>query len=334
MRVVEFAGLAPVSFAGMMFADLGAEVLRIERAQAPAVSAGVPRLDILLRGRVRHELDLKSGEGREVAMGLLAAADVLIEGNRPGVMERLNLGPKECAATNPRLIYVRLTGWGPNQAQAGHDINYLALAGALYPLGPADRPPLPPLNFVGNFGGGGMLAVVGALAAIAERTRTGRGSLVDVAMSDGIGIQMALLFSWRAMGFWDDRRGQNLLDGGAYFYRCYECADGGFMAVGAIEPPFHDTFIRRLALDPADFMPQFDRSQWESRTARIAAVFRTRPRTAWEAVFQGADACVTPVLSPEEATRYPSNLARGAHLVVEGQPQPTPAPRFSRMPEG
>ena len=331
LRVVEFEGLAPLPFAAMMFADLGASVVRIERVGKRPPTVGDPRLDVLLRGREGMPIDLKRPEGRAEALRLLADADILLEAHRPGVMERLRLGPADCAPISPRLIYVRITGWGqegPAALAAGHDINYLALAGALYPMGPADAPPMPPLNLIGDFGGGGMLAVVGALAALTERARTGRGQVVDAAMIDGVGLHLAQLFGWRAMGVWDDHRGTNLLDGGAYFYRCYACADGAFIAVGALEPEFHARFITGLGLDPADFHPQYDRSRWPERAEQIAAVFAERSRDAWAEAFAGSDACVTPVLTPGEAVLHPANQARHAHLDVSGQWQPAPAPRF------
>ncbi len=331
LKVVEFAGLGPVAFAGMMLADMGADVTRIARPGEPAVSPGDPALDILLRGRAYVRLDLRSPGGVAQAMPLVEQADILIEGFRPGVMERLGLGPEPCVAANPALIYVRLTGWGqtgPLAHKAGHDINYLAVAGALHPIGPAGKPPVPPLNYIGDFGGGGMLAVVGALAALAARARTGRGEVIDVAMVDGIGLQMAMLYSWRAMGFWTDRRGENLLDGGAYFYRCYETADGAYLAVGALEPQFHRAFIDGLGLDPAGFEPQYDRSRWPERAERIAGVIAGKTRAAWVEAFADLDGCVSPVLTPDEAIDHPASRARAAHIEAAGQWQPAPAPRF------
>lgn len=331
LQVIEFAGLGPVAFAGMMLADMGADVTRIARPGEPAVSPGDPALDILLRGRRHIDLDLRTAEGIACAMQLTERADILIEGFRPGAMERLGLAPHQCAAANPRLIYVRLTGWGqtgPLAHKAGHDINYLAVAGGLHPMGPSDEPPLPPLNYVGDFGGGGMLAVIGALAALTERARTGRGTTIDAAMVDGIGLQMALLYSWRAMGFWTDVRGTNLLDGGAYFYRCYETSDGAYLAVGALEPRFHESFIVGLGLDPAAFEPQYDRVAWPERAKSIARVIFGKSRAAWIEAFADLDACVSPVLTPDEAIDHPAGRARVAHVDEGGQWQPAPAPRF------
>jgi alpha-methylacyl-CoA racemase len=331
LKVVEFAGLGPVAFAGMMLADLGADVTRIARPAEPAVSPGDPALDVLLRGRTHLTLDLRAANGVAETTPLIARADILIEGFRPGVMERLGLGPEPCVASNPGLIYVRLTGWGqtgPLARKAGHDINYLAVAGGLHPMGPPGGPPLPPLNYVGDFGGGGMLAVVGALAALAERARTGRGAVIDAAMVDGIGVQMALLYSWRAMGFWTDVRGENLLDGGAYFYRCYETLGGDYLAVGALEPQFHRTFVEGLGLDPESFEPQYDRSAWLERGDRVARVIAGKTRAAWVEHFAGLDCCVSPVLTPSEAVQHPASRARAAHVKAGGHWQPCAAPRF------
>ncbi|MFC3712896.1 CaiB/BaiF CoA transferase family protein [Sphingoaurantiacus capsulatus] len=331
VRVLELAGLGPTPFAAMMLADLGASVLRIDRTGGPAVSAGDSRLDTLNRSRPSLALDLKSPEAMATIAALVARADVLIEGYRPGVAERLGLGPDALHAINQRLVYARMTGWGqtgPLALKAGHDINYLALTGGLHMIGPGDRPPPPPLNLVGDFGGGGMFAVTGILAALVERATSGKGQVIDCAMVDGATTLLAQAYAWRDMNFWTDDRGENLLDGGAYFYRCYETADGGYLAVGAIEPQFHSAFIEGLGLDPADFDGQMDRRHWAARAARIAEVVRSRTRDDWVAAFDPFDACVSPVLTPAEAPAYHANAARD--VFIGGAP--AAAPRFDRTP--
>lgn len=335
VRVVEFAGLGPTPFAAMMLADMGAEVLRIERAWPPAAEPGPWNRDYLRRGRPTIALDLKSVDGAEVARELIAAADVLIEGFRPGVMERLGLGPDAVAAINPRLVYTRMTGWGqsgPLSHAAGHDINYLALTGALHLIGPADRPPVPPVNLVGDYGGGGMFAVVGILAALLARASGGRGQTIDAAMVDGSSMLMTQIFSWSAMGAWRPEREANLLDGGAYFYRCYATSDDRYMAVGALEPAFHDAMLRGLGLDPADYADRLDPAHWPARAERIAAAFATRTRDEWATRFADLDACVTPVLTMEEAVAHPANLTRHVHCPAPGGTQPAFAPRLDRTP--
>jgi alpha-methylacyl-CoA racemase len=335
IKVVEFEGLGPTPFAAMMLADLGADVIRIDRPAAGGAQAGDPSLDALARLRRSIVLDLKSVADRDAALMLVATADALIEGNRPGVMERLGLGPGACHAANPRLVYARMTGWGqegPLAGKAGHDINYIAQAGALHPIGPADAPPPPPLNLIGDFGGGALFAVTGILAALVERTTSRAGQVVDAAMVDGAALLTAQLHGWRAMGFWSDARGANLLDGAAYFYRCYDTADGRYMAVGAIEPQFHRALIAGLGLDLADFADQMDRRHWRARSDRLAAVFAARTRDAWVEVFRYLDACVSPVLTPAEALVDPANTARDMFRPVGSHRQPAPAPRFSRTP--
>lgn len=357
LRILEFASLAPAPFACMVLSDLGAEVLRVDRPASVRDSApsardsvtsesaaptdptepGSPRQDPLARGRRSVAIDLKNPRGAAAALRLAERADVLVEGFRPGVCERLGIGPSPCIARNPSLIYARLTGYGqdgPLAGAAGHDINYLALAGALEPLGPADGPPLPPLNYVADFGGGGMLLVVGILAALWERERSGRGQIVDAAMVEGAALITSLLHGLRASGMWHEQRGGNLFDGSAPFYATYQCADGGYVAIGAIEPRFWGELLHGLGLaDAADRLPgQYDRARWPELRARIAAVFKTRTRDDWAAHFAGSDACVTPVLSPFVAHEHPHNLARGTFVEVAGLRQPAPAPRFSRTP--
>ncbi|WP_300973641.1 CaiB/BaiF CoA-transferase family protein [Sphingomonas sp. LHG3406-1] len=335
LRVLEFAGLGPTPFAGMMLADQGADVLRIERRDATGHLAGDPRLDTLNRGRGSICLDLKTEEGRDFAAMLSERCDILLEGYRPGVMERLGLGPDRLCAANERLIYARMTGWGqqgPIAGQAGHDINYMALTGALHAMGPAGAPPVPPLNLVADFGGGGMLVVNGILAALVERSRSGRGQVVDAAMVDGVALLMAQIASWQAMGFWRDERGTNVLDGSAYFYRCYETADGGHVAVGALEKPFHDILIEGLGLDPAEFTDHLSPGRWVERSERLERIFRTRSRDEWVAHFDGKDACLSPVLTIAEAPLHPANRERQLMAGLGAGWSPAAAPRLSRTP--
>lgn len=328
VRILEFDGLGPVTFAGMMLADLGAEVLRLTRADGAGVFQDVGGA-VLHRGRTAVPVDLKSSEDRERVLALAASADAVIEGFRPGVMERLGLGPADLAARNPRLVYGRVTGWGqtgPLADQVGHDINYIGLTGVLHAMGEPDRPPRPPLNLVGDYGGGAMMLVAGVLAALVEAGRTGRGRIVDAAMTDGAGLLAALFPALAANGLWSERRGRNLLDGGAPFYRCYACRDGGFVAVGALEPRFYAALLAGLDIDPAE-APQHDFAAWPALHDRFAAAFATRDRDDWAARFAGTEACVTPVLTFEEAAAHPHNRARQAH-VEAGIVQPAPAPRF------
>ncbi|KRB82231.1 carnitine dehydratase [Sphingomonas sp. Root710] len=335
IRIVEFAGLGPTPFGAMMLADMGAELLRVERLGKPSFGGGDDRDDYLNRGRPSIALDLKSAGGRALALDLAGSADVVIEGFRPGAMERLALGPDVLTAANPRLIYARMTGWGqsgPMADKAGHDINYLSMTGGLYLIGPQDGVPMPPINYVANFGGGGMLMAVGVLGALVERSVSGRGQVIDAAMVDGASLLATQIFSWMAMGRWRPGRGGNLLDGSAYFYRCYRTADDKFIAVGALEPQFHDAFIRGAGLDPAQFGDHLNPAHWAERAAQLDAIFRTRSRDEWIAHYAPFDACLSPVLSPEEALTHPANLARDVHVAVGGRMQPAPAPRFSRTP--
>ena len=329
LRIIEFDGLGPVTFAGMVLADLGAEVVRLTRS-AVAGTAAFSEVggEVLHRGRPAVAVNLKDPADHARVMDLAGAADAVIEGFRPGVMERLGLGPEACAAVNPRLVYGRVTGWGqtgPMAQQVGHDLNYIALSGALHATGEPDRPPRPPLNLVGDYGGGAMLVVVGVLAALLEAKGTGRGRVVDAAMTDGSALLMSLFHALQARGLWSDTRGANLLDGGAPFYRCYTCADGRFVAVGALEPQFYAALITGLGLT-ADEAPQFDMASWPQLHAQFEALFATLDRDDWAARFAGTDACVTPVLSLTEAPSHPHNQARATFA---GTPvQPGPAPRF------
>lgn len=328
VRVLEFDGLGPVTFAGMMLADLGAEVLRLTRADGGGVFEDVGGA-VLHRRRTAVPVDLKSPDDRERVLALAASADAVIEGFRPGVMDRLGLGPDDLAARNPRLVYGRVTGWGqtgPLAHRVGHDINYIGLTGVLHAMGEPDRPPRPPLNLVGDYGGGAMMLVVGVLAALVEARTTGRGRVVDAAMTDGAGLLAALFPALAARGLWSDRRGANLLDGGAPFYRCYACRDGRFVAVGALEPRFYAALLAGLDVDPAQ-APQHDFAAWPTLHDRFATVFATRDRDDWAERFAGTEACVTPVLTFAEAAAHPHNRARSAH-VEAGITQPAPAPRF------
>ncbi|MBA4857495.1 CoA transferase [Nocardia farcinica] len=334
VRVLEIASAAPAPFACMMLSDLGADVVTVDRAS----TRRAPRRpnDPLVRGRRSVAADLKTDEGVALVRRLAAEADVLVEGFRPGVMERLGLGPDVLSATNPGLIFARMTGYGqsgPLAARAGHDINYIAVAGALEPIGRRGERPLPPLNLVGDFGGGGMLLTVGILAALHERNRSGRGQVVDAAMVDGAALLTAFVHGVRADGNWSDERGTNLLDGGAPFYDTYETADGGYMAVGALERRFYQQLLVGLGLDGDPDLPaQMDRDRWDEMRARFAAVFRTRTRAEWSAVFADLDACVSPVLAPHEVADSEHARARGGFVEVAGLAQPAPAPRFSRTP--
>lgn len=325
LKVVEFSGLGPAPLAGQLLADLGAQVIAIDRKQAPADPTDINR-----RGKKSVVLNLKSEAGVNAAKRLIAASDVLIEGFRPGVMERLGLGPDACPDT---LIYARMTGWGqdgPLARVAGHDITYLALSGALHAMGDADRPPVAPLNLVADYGGGTMFLIFGILSAVIERGVSGKGQVVDAAMIDGVPAMMGLIHGMLAQGTWGETRGDNWLDGAAPFYRCYGCADGKFVAVGALEPQFFAILLDKMGL-PADYAKdQNDKSNWQARTEEFAAVFATRSRDAWAEVFEGSDACVAPVLTFSEAPDHAHVAARGTFVWSGGVQQSSKAPRFSR----
>ena len=337
VRVIELAGIGPGPFAAMLLADMGAEVVRVDRAQS--VGRGDPSsppVDPLLRGRRSIGVDLKRQEGVEALLRLVESADALIEGFRPGVTERMGLGPDVCLARNPRLVYGRMTGWGqegPYAHTAGHDINYIALAGALEAVGRKGQPPTPPLNLVGDFGGGAMFLAFGVVCALLEARATGEGQVVDAAMVDGAATLMSMFYGMKAMGVWGPERGTNLLDTGAHFYDVYECADGGYVSVGSIEPQFYAELLRLTGLESTwdgDLPSQHDRSQWPALKERIAAVFREKTRDEWCALMEGTDVCFAPVLSLDEAHAHPHNVARGTFTEVAGVRQPAPAPRFSR----
>ncbi|MBM1143035.1 CoA transferase [Alcanivorax sp. ZXX171] len=332
-RVIEMVGLGPGPFCGMMLADMGAEVVRIDRPGAG--KDGAWKYDILSRNRTTVCIDLKKPEGVEAVLKLVENADALIEGFRPGVMEKIGLGPDQCHARNAALVYGRMTGWGqtgPMSHAAGHDMNYIALSGALHAIGPAGEPPVVPLNLVGDFGGGGMLLTVGVLAAMLEAASSGQGQVVDAAMTDGSALLSAMMYGFKAAGNWSNNRGENLLDGGAHFYDVYTCADGKYVAVGAIEPKFYAELLDRCGLEQEAFQPQMDARRWPMLKLKLADVFRTRTRDEWCDILEGTDACFAPVLDWDEAPRHPHNQARNTFVEVDGYTQPAPAPRFSRTP--
>ncbi|QTJ70349.1 CoA transferase (plasmid) [Rhodococcus sp. ZPP] len=335
LRVLEIASAAPAPFACMMLADFGADVVTVDRPAKPGRTPRRPK-DPLVRSRRSVVADLKTPEGVATVRRLATRADILVEGFRPGVMERLGLGPEVLAELNPGLIFARMTGYGqdgPLAPRAGHDINYIAVAGALEPIGRAGQRPLPPLNLVGDFGGGGMLLAVGILAALHERSQSGRGQVVDAAMVDGAALLTAFVHGVRAEGHWSDERGTNLLDGGAPFYDTYRTADGGHMAVGALERRFYEQLLVGLGLDDDPSLPgQMDRDGWAHLHTRFAEAFASRTRDEWSAVFADLDACVSPVLAPHEAPDGEHATARAGFVDVAGVRQPAPAPRFSRTP--
>lgn len=332
VSVVCLSGLGPVPFAVMLLGDLGAQVIRVDRPGRTGSLTGLPlEDDPRTRGHRGIGIDLRSPAGRAVLLRLVERADVFLEGMRPGAAEKLGIGPDDLFDVSPGLIYGRATGWGQSGSratQAGHDINYAAVAGAVFPLGPADASPLPPLNLLADFGGGGAYLALGVLAALHQRRLTGRGQVVDAAMVDGVASLTTMLHGMLAAGLWTDRRGTNLLDGAAHFYRTYQTADRGFMAVGALEPQFYRELLDALGLDPGEW-PQHDRSRWPEQSRRLAAIFGSRTRAEWERVFAGRDACVTPVLSLAEAAASAELRERGTFVDWGGMPQPAPAPRLS-----
>ena len=328
LKIVEMSGLGPCPLAGQLLADLGAQVTIVDRASASELAGGVNR-----RGKRSIILNLKSEEGIEIALKLVGASDALIEGYRPGVMERLGLGPEPCLQTNPALVYGRMTGWGqdgPNAQMAGHDINYLSITGALHAMGEADRPPIPPLNLVADYGGGGMFLVMGVLAALYESGRSGKGQIVDAAMVDGVPAMMGLLHTMLSANAWTNERHANLLDGAAPFYRCYETADKKFISVGALEPQFFAELCDRLELDAEWKSRQYDRSRWPDLADELRDRFSSKSREEWAKVFSGSDACVAPVLDFDEAADHKPNVDRSVFFESGGITQAAPAPRFSR----
>lgn len=333
LKVLELGGIGPGPHAAMLLGDLGADVVRVRRPGGLVMPP--EERDMLLRGRRLLDLDIKTQ--REELLALVEQADVLLEGFRPGVCERLGIGPDDCHARNPRLIFGRMTGWGqdgPMAQRAGHDLNYLSMTGMLSTIGRKGEPPVPPLNLAADFGGGSMFLVMGVLSALFERQSSGLGQVVDAAMVDGVSALSMMPWSFRASGLWEDERESNMLDGGAPFYRVYECADGGHMAVGAIEPQFYALVLAGLGLDPEALPHQIDKSRWPELQKTFEEAFAAKTRDEWTAIFSGVDACVTPVLSMEEAPDNEHLLARGtlARTGPDGAPQPAPAPRFSRTP--
>lgn len=335
ITVIELAGIGPGPFAAALLSDMGAEVIRVDRASA--VSGGdtsQPPLDVLNRGRRSIGVDLKNPEGVALVLDLVRNADAIMEGFRPGVTERMGLGPEDCMAVNPALVYGRMTGWGqegPYASAAGHDINYISLAGALEGIGRAGQAPVPPLNLVGDFGGGAMFLAFGIVCALLESKSSGQGQVVDAAMVDGAATLGGMFWGLKAMGLWNSERGTNLLDSGAPFYDVYECADGKFVSIGSIEPQFYAELLRLSGLgDQPDLPRQMDRDQWPAMKERVAAVFKSKTRDEWDAVMEHSEVCYAPVLSMEEATKHPHNVERGTFVENAGVMQHAPAPRFSR----
>ncbi|HWM29832.1 MAG TPA: CaiB/BaiF CoA-transferase family protein [Woeseiaceae bacterium] len=340
-KVIEVGGIGPAPFCGMLFADMGAEVILIERKSGASPFSNTTDGDqskyaIVHRGKKSLALDLKKPAAARVLLRLVADADVLIEGFRPGVMERLGLGPDECLTANPRLVYGRITGWGqygPLSQCAGHDINYIALSGALYTSGHEALPPAAPPTLVGDVGGGAMLLAVGLLAALLKAKESDEGQVVDAAISDGAALMTALLYGLQQQGMWVDRRQSNLLDGGSHWYDCYECADGAYVSVGALEPVFYKELLRKCGLsgDP-EFEAQFEQARWPAQKKRMSELFRSKSRDEWREILEGSDTCFAPVLSLSEAPHHPHNRARKTFVDIDGVTQPGPAPRFSRTP--
>ena len=332
LKVVEMAGLGPAPFCGMLLADMGAEVLRITRP-GPAAPLQDGRFDVFARGKQSLAADLRDPAALSAVLDVIAQADALVEGFRPGVMERLGLGPEVCLARNPRLVFGRMTGWGqtgPLAHAAGHDINYIALAGALHAIGPKGEKPAVPLNYIGDFGGGGMLLGFGLVCALLEAKSSGRGQVVDAAMTDGTALLSTMMYGFKAQGQWTNTRGDNMLDGGAHFYDTYTCADGKHIAIGAIEPQFYALLMTLLGITDPAFAEQMNPAAWPDLKQKLTAIFSTQTRDAWCAVLEGTDVCFAPVLDWDEAPQHPHNVARETFIEVDGVVQPAAAPRFSR----
>lgn len=330
LKVIEMAGIGPCPLAGQLLADLGAEVIVIDRASTPADPTEINR-----RHKRSIALNLKSPEGLKAAQQLIAQADVLIEGFRPGVMEKLGLSPDVCLSANPKLIYGRMTGWGqtgPLAQTAGHDLNYLAITGALHPIGVADQPPVPPLNLAADYGGGTMFLLLGILAALYERNTSGQGQVIDAAMVDGVPAMMGLLHTWFARQWWTTQREANFLDGGAPFYRCYTTADHKYLSVAPLEPHFFKELLAKASIPAEHHASQYHKDNWPARSQEYATIFRQKTLAEWLAIFEGSDACVAPVLDFNEVEAHPHNAARGSFVRVENVLQSAPAPRFSRTP--
>ena len=326
-KIIELAGIGPGPFCGMLLSDMGAEVVRVDRP------GGVRSRDVLTRGRKSIAIDMKSEGGRDAVLKLCETADALFEGFRPGVTERLGLGPNECLNRNEKLVYGRMTGWGQNgplAQAAGHDINYISLVGALHAIGEANGKPIPPLNLVGDFGGGGMLLAFGLVCAMLEAQKSGKGQVVDAAMVDGSAVLMGMFFTMHGNGFFKTDRGTNLLDGGAHFYGTYETADGKYISIGSIEPQFYALLIENAGLDKEKYSNQMDQSLWAELKMDLAEVFKSKTRDEWVGIMEGTDVCFAPILSIDEVSVHPHNVARNSFLEIDGIMQPAPAPRFSR----
>jgi alpha-methylacyl-CoA racemase len=338
LKIVEMAGIGPAPMCAMLLADLGATVLRVDRQEPSGLGLpGAARFSVTQRSRHAIAVDLKRRGGVELVLRLADTADALIEGFRPGVMERLGLGPETCLARNSRLVYGRMTGWGqegPLAQAAGHDLNYIALAGVLHSIGRAGAPPTPPLNLVGDFGGGALYLALGVACGIIAAQRSGKGQVVDAAMVDGAASLAAMFWGLRAAGQMSLTRGENVLDSGAFFYDVYECKDGKYISLAAIEDKFLAEFLRRMEIDPQEMPAKLDRKRWPEAKAKLQARFKTRTREEWCRLLEGSDACFAPVLSLDEAPAHPHNIARGTFVEVDGIVQPAPAPRFSRTPAG
>jgi len=330
IRVVEMAGIGPGPFTAMMLSDLGAEVIRVDRISHKGTGH---RANVLNRGRKSIAVDLKNPRGVETTLRLIEQADVVLEGFRPGVMERLGLGPEECLSVNPRLIFGRMTGWGqtgPLSQAAGHDINYISIAGALGAMGYADRPPAPPLNLVGDFGGGAMYLLTGILAALVERATSGQGQIIDAAMTDGTASLLSPFFGLMAMNMWTTDRFSNRLDGGAFYYGSYECSDGKYISIGSLEPQFYALLLEKAEITDPEFQEPLDEAAWPAKREKLNQLFKTRTRQQWCDIMEGTDVCFAPVLDLKEAPTHPHNIDRKTFVELEGVVQPAPAPRFSR----
>jgi len=333
VKIIEVGGIGPGPLCGMFLSDMGAEMLRVDRLRYEGMFPLDTKYDPLMRNRKSVRMDLSRPEGIETMFKLIERADALQEGFRPGVMEKMGLGPDVCLQRNPKLVYGRMTGWGqdgPLSSASGHDINYIALSGALHTIGRPGEKPVPPLNLVGDFGGGGMLLAFGMACALFEAQRSGRGQVVDAAMVDGVAALMAMMYGMKAGGMWQDERGVNLIDGGAHFYDTYETADGKYVSVGSIEPQFYALLLKHTGIDDPDFKNQMDMSKWPGNKKKITAVFKTKTRDEWCEIMEGTDICFAPVLSLEEAPEHPHNKARNTFVQVGEVMQPGPAPRFSR----
>ena len=330
IRVVEMAGIGPGPFTAMMLSDLGAEVIRVDRLSATGIGH---RANVLNRGRKSIAIDLKNTRGVETTLRLIEQTDVVLEGFRPGVMERLGLGPEKCLSVNPRLIFGRMTGWGqtgPLSQAAGHDINYISIAGALGAMGYADRPPAPPLNLVGDFGGGAMYLLTGILAALVERATSEQGQIIDAAMSDGTASLLSPFFGLMAMNMWTTDRFSNRLDGGAFYYGSYECSDGKYISIGSLEPQFYALLLEKAEITDPEFQDQLDEAAWPAKREKLIQLFKTKTRQQWCDLMEGTDVCFAPVLDLKEAPNHPHNIERKTFVELDGVIQPAPAPRFSR----